>query len=414
MGLGYKKLENGINKFRCVNGTKNAQEMMRSIRIHDAYTARILDEVWEEDGSWDALYKRKAKSGLDEVSLAHFQAAACYRQSNFLAAYNHQLTSYNAFLRVFLEMTRWGVHTLFAISKDLSEIALRADMQLRAAGAPTGKMEEATRAINQGFSMCMTDREPVLNQSRKWGTYHMANLLFGLYLRLHAYNLCVSMIRAIRASELPPLEAFPMSDQVTFRFYRGMLSFRSEKYHAAKEDLLFALEHCHRSAYSNKTRILIYLAPMLMMEGRMPHSRILRRYPVIKALYGDIAQAAKAGNIGRFAALMAEKEQQLMDLGVFLAVEHVHKIAVRQLLYKVYLIDGKPSRISFERFAQGFTAAGLPMDVAGVECVLVDMVFVGYIKGYLAHEHGMAVLSKQVPFPPITSCPAPTSLSNGI
>ncbi|KAJ2724501.1 COP9 signalosome (CSN) subunit [Coemansia sp. Benny D115] len=404
MGLGARKLQNGINKFRCLNGTKNGLEMMRTLQLSDPYTAKILDEVLAEEGSWDIIFAQTAKPGWDEVSLGHFRAAACCRQSDFVAAYKYQLASYQAFLRLFIDMPRLCVPALYAISKDLNEVARRADEQLQAAGESTGKVEEAMRAINQGFSICMTDREPVLEKSRKWGTYRMANLLFGLYLRLKAYNLCTSMLRAIRASELPPLSQFSMSDQVTFRYYRGMLAFRSENYGAAREDLLFALEHCHRDCYRNKTRILIYLAPILLMEGRMPHSRILRRFPVIKALYGDVLRAAKTGNVGRFDELMREKEQQFARLGVYIAVEQIRRIALRQVLYKVYLIDGKASRVPFARFAQGLHAAGVNVDAVETECVLADMVFAGYIKGYLAHDHGLAVLSKQQPFPPLRSC----------
>ncbi|KAJ2621106.1 COP9 signalosome (CSN) subunit [Coemansia sp. RSA 1694] len=87
-----------------------------------------------------------------------------------------------------------------------------------------------------------------------------------------------------------------------------------------------------------------------------------------------------------------------------MAVEYVRKIAVRQLLYKIYLIDGKNSRMSFERLRIGFWAAGLgDVNVLEIESILADMVAAGFIKGYLSHDHGVAVLSKQQPFPPIKS-----------
>ncbi|KAJ2530544.1 hypothetical protein EV175_007291, partial [Coemansia sp. RSA 1933] len=61
--------------------------------------------------------------------------------------------------------------------------------------------------------------------------------------------------------------------------------------------------------------------------------------------------------------------------------------------------------ISFEQLRVGFAAAGI-LPIAGlaeVECILAGMIFGRYVKGYLAHDHGLAVLSKQVPFPAIRS-----------
>ncbi|KAJ2558386.1 COP9 signalosome (CSN) subunit [Coemansia sp. RSA 1933] len=403
---GTERLNMAVYKFRVLKKVKNAEELAQVISINSVYTKKVIDDIWISDGCWDSLFVEKKRQLWDEMTIQHFQAAVAYRQGDFAAAYKHKLEMYQSFLREFPNMSRWGVFALFAISNDLSDIAHMADKQHPPplADPHARKIEEATRTINQGFSLCMTDREPLLSKSRKWGTYHMANILFKLYLRLKAYNLCNSMIRAIKTSELPALDRFPMGDQVTFRFHRGMLAFRGEKYSLAKDDMLFALEHCHRDAFRNKTRILVHLAPIMMMEGLMPHSRLFRRYPPIKTLYSDLAKAAKSGNLGLFDTLLREKEQQLAAIGTYAATEQVRKVAVRQLLYKVYLIANKSSRISFEQFRVGFAAAGIPIaDLAEVECILADMIFGGYVKGYLAHDHGLAVLSKQVPFPAIRS-----------
>ncbi|KAJ1796786.1 COP9 signalosome (CSN) subunit [Coemansia sp. RSA 2399] len=405
---GMERLKMALHKFRILKQVKGAEELAQVIANDSVYTKSVLDDIWLRDGCWDVLFveEKKKRSLWDEMTVQHFQAAAAYQRGDFTAAYKHRLAMCNSFLREFPNMSRWGVFALFVISNDLSDVAQHADRQQPPPfGDPHArKIEEATRTINQGFSLCMTDREPLLSKSRKWGTYHMANILFKLYLRLKAYNLCNSMIRAIKTSELPSLDRFPMGDQVTFRFHRGMLAFRGEKYSLAKDDLLFALEHCHRDAFRNKTRILLHLAPIMMMEGLMPASRLFRRYPPIKALYGNLAKAAKSGNLGQFDSLLREKEQQLAAIGTYTATEQVRKVAVRQLLYKVYLVESKATRIPFSLFRAGFAAAGIPnMELAEVECILADMVFGGYVKGYLAHDHGIAVLSKQTPFPPIRS-----------
>lgn len=103
------------------------------------------------------------------------------------------------------------------------------------------RIENDSREI-QAFTYCVTDRSPNLTLSRKWGTYAISNILFQAYFYLNATNLCANIARALKASDLPPLTSFPISQQVTFRFYRGVLNFLEEKYAEAMEDLDFAFK----------------------------------------------------------------------------------------------------------------------------------------------------------------------------
>ncbi|KAJ2878650.1 COP9 signalosome (CSN) subunit, partial [Coemansia aciculifera] len=203
---GAERLSQANYKFVVVHRDKLSEEFADIVKIDSHYTNIVMRDIWNRDGNWSALQAQISASDIAELSITHFRAAAECRQSNFIEAYRWQLASYQAFLRAFNHMDRWGVRPLLSMCKDLYNLACRADYQLTTTGLPTTKIEEATRAINQGFSMCMTDREPQLSISRKWGTYSLANLLFALYLRQKAYNMCTSMIRAIKASELPALD----------------------------------------------------------------------------------------------------------------------------------------------------------------------------------------------------------------
>ena len=44
---------------------------------------------------------------------------------------------------------------------------------------------------------------------------------------------------------------------------------------------------------------------------------------------------------------------------------------------------------------------GIDMDVDEIECVLANLIFKGYLKGYLSHQHSKLVVSKAGPFPPL-------------
>lgn len=74
-----------------------------------------------------------------------------------------------------------------------------------------------------------------LEQSRKWGVYYIANLIFKTCFRLRSassVSLCNSVLVALTAGrgDVPELQNFPKAQQVTFMYYRGILQFLEEKY----------------------------------------------------------------------------------------------------------------------------------------------------------------------------------------
>lgn len=71
-----------------------------------------------------------------------------------------------------------------------------------------------------------------LEESRKWGIYYVINLLFKTYFKLNQIDLSKNILRAIQATrgDMPELEAFPKSHQVTFKYYVGVIQFLDENY----------------------------------------------------------------------------------------------------------------------------------------------------------------------------------------
>lgn len=73
-----------------------------------------------------------------------------------------------------------------------------------------------------------------MEESRKWGIYFIVNLLFKTYFKLNSASLSNNILTSLKAfnsrGDLPPLDAFPKSQRVTFKFYEGVLSFLEEKY----------------------------------------------------------------------------------------------------------------------------------------------------------------------------------------
>lgn len=55
------------------------------------------------------------------------------------------------------------------------------------------------------------------------------------------------------------------------------------------------------------------------------------------------------------------------------------------------------------KFQAALAWQGVDMDMDGVECVVANLIYRKFVKGYLSHQHRVAVLSKQDPFPPLAS-----------
>lgn len=65
-------------------------------------------------------------------------------------------------------------------------------------------------------------------------------------------NLCKNILRAVKAADMPPIEQFPKSDRVTFRYYLGRLYFLEEDYVKAEHELDLAFKECSNKSLKNK------------------------------------------------------------------------------------------------------------------------------------------------------------------
>lgn len=97
--------------------------------------------------------------------------------------------------------------------------------------------------------------------------------------------------------------------------------------------------------------------------------------------------------------------------GVFLAVEKLRHLTVRNLIKKVALVlkkepslqkgyEDKPHIISLENIFHIMKDWDAELDLDELECILSNQIYLGYIKGYIMHEKRLLVLgNKQDPFP---------------
>ena len=83
-------------------------------------------------------------------------------------------------------------------------------------------------------------------------------------------------------------------------------------------------------------------------------------------------------------------------------------IAYRNFFRRVHELSPEASRSKLDlgAFRRCLAATGVEMDIDEIECVLANLIYSGYVKGYISHQHGKLVVSKGVAFPPLSEVSA--------
>ncbi|KAI1383887.1 PCI domain-containing protein [Hypoxylon trugodes] len=327
------------------------------------------------------------------------------------------------------EFENWTIPCLYVAGKYLRLFAIRADEERRNSNEDNTEtvmqddfdpeneenkmLEDCTRHLNRIFQTCLNDRAP-LEESRKWGIYYAINLLFKSYFKLNSTPLSKNILKAIQAGrgDMPTLDKFPKSQQVTFKYYEGVLSFLEENYVAAEQHLTMAWQMCHKDAIRNLELILTYLIPChLLTTHTLPSSQLLERFPRLQKLFLPIGEAIKKADLHAFDVALRAGEDEFIKRRIYLTLERGRDIALRNLLRKVFIAggseegkDGAPpvrrTRIPVAEFTAAIKISrGEDIDSDEVECLLANMIYKNLMKGYIAHERGIVVLSKNGAFP---------------
>ncbi|KAI0409905.1 PCI domain-containing protein [Xylaria palmicola] len=327
------------------------------------------------------------------------------------------------------EFENWTIPCLYVTGRYLRLYAMRADAERALSNEDTAiddlqddfdpqaeehkSLEDCARHLNRIFQVCASDRAP-LEESRKWGVYYAVNLLFKTYFKLNSEPLSKNILRAISAgrSDIPPIDKFPKSQQVTFKYYEGVLAFLEENYVQAEKHLEMAWLMCHKDAKRNLELILTYLIPCrLLTTHTLPSAKLLEPFPRLQKLFTPLARAIKKSDLRAFDIALRAGEEEFIKRRVYLTLERGRDIVLRNLLRKVFMAGGfdeakegaapmRRTRIPITEFTAAVQmSSGETTDLDEVECLMANMIYKNLMKGYIAHERGTVVLSKSGAFP---------------
>jgi len=148
-------------------------------------------------------------------------------------------------------------------------------------------------------------------------------------------------------------------------------------------------------------RILLYLIPIRLLQGQQLARRWLSEYPRLAQLYAPFLRACQRGDVRAFDEALrdAAVERALVHLGVYLAMERARDVCVTRLLRRVWALSGRGTRQRLAPMAAALQWLGAADDANGAEWLVATQMARGRIKGYIAHERQMLVLSAHEPFP---------------
>lgn len=280
-----------------------------------------------------------------------------------------------------------------------------------------GQLRDCEQHLKRIFTLCLNDRAPI-EESRKWGIYFVINLLFKTYFKLNSASLSRTILKTLAVyngkGDMPPLDAFPKAQRVTFKYYEGVLFFLEENYVQAEKHLIDAWQLCHKDAKKNAERILMYLIPCRLLTSHvLPTEALLQNYPKLQELFLPLSQCIKKGDLRSFDLALQKGEEIFVKKRIYLTLERGRDIALRNLLRKVFIAGGfdepkegeaapvRRTRIPVAEFRAAiclFSEDEL-IDSDEVECLLANMIYKDLMKGYIARERGIVVLSKKGAFP---------------
>ncbi|KAL9546413.1 hypothetical protein MBANPS3_006674 [Mucor bainieri] len=306
--------------------------------------------------------------------------------------------------------TFFMVPVIKSLSTSLVQLAFRVDkMGLQ---GKARKANLAARLVSKVFNIMLADRSP-METSKRQGIFHITNLAFKVYFKLDSVRMCQTFISNINTGGLE-LDMFPISQQVTYKYYIGRYALYHGRLQHAQDCLMFAFEKCHAHQWHNKRLILHYLIPTRIILGHFPSIQLLEKYQLAPP-YVNLINTIRSGNIHGFLHHLETYFDYFYHRLTYLLLKERGLVLVwRCLLKNAYALQQRigivtAPKLRFETMLRIFDLSSQGEEVYeydDLECIVVSLVSQGYIRGYIHHQHQHVVFSKTTPFPPICNVTA--------
>lgn len=315
---------------------------------------------------------------------------------SYKKAFEHMTETYTLFLKLFEspDESFWLKNTLQILSVNLRVLGKHCDKYDPGKESTYRKVEGL---LKKGFQATVASRALI----KKEAAIGVVNNLFKVYFKNNAVRLCESTFKSFKiVFRSINFDSLPLAQRITYRFYEGRLAIFQEDYVKAERRLKFCFKECPKNEKRNRARILQYLTPVQIYFGIYPSNKLIEKYELQE--YKELVPAIVCGDIQKFQESMKLNQSFFLNRGVYLLIEKLKTILYRNLIFKVYNILDKSSqdnKINLKTILPALKRIGSVEDMDGLECMLSNLIFSKYIKGYISHAKLYLVFSKLNPFP---------------
>ena len=359
----------------------DASSAMRSARIDTKNVSKMSYEADAVTSEWQALVQLISSLKQSKGSSDSFEVQRKLH-SQFNAAFATSLGN-------------WCVPALHVVCRNTFHLADSADGNVK----ETCK-EVAVTLLQESFSRTLNDRtkyEPneklSTTGSKKCGVLLIVNLLFRIYFKLNKLRLCKNLLKPVEVYSLH--KNSDMTQRIVFNYYTGRLFLFEDNFDRAQECLEFCMKNEKNAA--NRRRVLNFLVPVKLLKGRLPDRKLLETYSMKQ--YVSLIDGLRTGDLAKFSKALDDNSELFLKRGIFLLLEKCKFLAYRNLFKRCWIIGEKLSQIPLETLRKAFEFCGNTADLDEIECIMANLIYKGYIRGYLSHSKRVLVLSKRDPFP---------------
>jgi hypothetical protein len=138
-----------------------------------------------------------------------------------------------------------------------------------------------------------------------------------------------------------------------------------------------------------------------LLLGEFPRPQLLDRYQLTP--FKRLSEAIRGGDLSLFNASLEEFQEFFIRKGIFLILEKLKIFVFRNLVRKVHQYNAKTltekqNLLHLTVLQSALRVHGEQMDDDELECLLANLIYNNYLKGYIAHKR-CVVVAKVNPFP---------------
>lgn len=289
---------------------------------------------------------------------------------------------------------------LIPVLGEICAESIRLCVRLEDKEEQAASLGEVERIIKSFMATALTDREENPSQSKKLGALLIINTLMRIYFLLHNLRLCRNLIKYTEGNQATLrkyMKRYPKSQRLLYEYYVGRVELFEGSFESARKRLLYVFEKCPKEEKKRKKMVLIYLIPLQLLHSILAKMELLVKYDVLE--FKGIIAAMKQGDINMLEEELGKNQAFFIHHGIFLLLEKLKVVTYRNLIRMVHKGLKATSMLQLKAISTAFKLKGVAFDDDEMECMLANLIYDGYIKGYVSHKHKVVVLSTKNPFP---------------